>query len=119
GNLMGRLFILSALTIVGAACSSSEITLGGALDVTISSNAPVSASDSLTLDYIVIGRSLAGMEIRWGDSQVDSVSFLGAQSAGGSESHLYDSAGTYTIQATVIDQLQGSDVAELSVTINP
>lgn len=111
--------MLSLLAAVGAACSSSDITLGGALDVSISSNAPVRASDSLTLNYTVIGQSLAGMEIRWGDSQVDSVSFLGAQSAGGSESHLYDSAGTYTIRATVIDQLQGSDTAELSVTINP
>ncbi len=118
-NLIRRVVMLSVLVAVGAACSSSEITLGGPLDVSIGSNAPVRASDSLTLTYTIIGQSLVGMEIQWGDSRTDSVSFLGAQSAGGSESHLYDSAGTYIIQATVIDQLQGSASAELSVTINP
>jgi len=93
-NLIRRVVMLSVLVAVGAACSSSEITLGGPLDVSIGSNAPVRASDSLTLTYTIIGQSLVGMEIQWGDSRTDSVSFL-------------------------IDQLQGSASAELSVTINP
>ena len=116
---MRRVLIACALMLIGAACSTSEITFGGDLSVTVSSNAPVSVSDSLRLNYDVVGQSLAGMAIEWGDSQIDSVSFLGAQSAGGSEAHLYDSAGTYTVRATAVDQLQGSEAAELTVTITP
>lgn len=118
-SLIRRILFFSLLTFIGAACSTSDITLGGPLSVTLETNAPVSANDTLRLDYEVTGQSLAGMILVWGDSQVDSVSFLGAQSAGGSESHVYDSAGTYTIEATVLDQLQGSETAEITVTINP
>jgi hypothetical protein len=105
--------------VIGVACSSAEITLGGALSVTTSSNAPVSVSDSLVLEYDVTGQSLAGLQLAWGDGQVDSVGFLGAQTAGGRRAHLYDSAGSYTIRATAVDQYQGSMVSELPVVITP
>ena len=118
-HLIRRVLIFCALSTFGVACSSNDITFGSDLNVSILSNAPVSASDSLRLDYDITGRSLAGMVIAWGDSQIDSVGFLGAQTAGGSEYHVYDSAGTYMIQATVVDQIQGSDVTELTVTITP
>jgi hypothetical protein len=119
GSLTRRVLFIAALIAFGAACSSSDITLGGPLTVTIGSNSPVSLGDSLRLDYDVTGRSLAGMAINWGDAQIDSVGFLGAQTAGGSETHLYDSAGTYTVQTIVFDQLQGSATTDLTVTINP
>lgn len=115
-----RWALYSAVVVsVSAACSSSDITLGGPLNVIIGSNSPVSAGDSLRLDYDVSGRSLAGMTLEWGDAQIDSVSFLGAQTAGGSEFHVYSSGGSYTIRATVFDQLQGSESTDLEVTIDP
>lgn len=118
-SLIRRVRFFAVLTVFGAACSSSDITLGGPLTVTIGSNSPVSLGDSLRLDYDVTGQSLAGMAINWGDAQIDSVGFLGAQTAGGSEYHLYDSAGTYTIQTIVFDQLQGTETTDLTVTITP
>mgnify|MGYP003337092632 CR=1 FL=1 len=119
GSLTCRALLLIALMTFAAACSSSDITLGGPLTVTLGSNSPVSVGDSLRLDYDVSGRSLAGMSIDWGDAQIDSVGFLGAQTAGGSEYHVYDSVGTYTIQTIVFDQFQGTETTDLSVIVNP
>lgn len=119
GNLIRRVLFIAVLLAFGGACSSSDITLGGPLTVILGSNSPVSVGDSLRLDYEVSGRSLAGMAINWGDLQIDSVGFLGAQTAGGSEYHVYDSAGTYTLQTIVFDQLQGTETTDLTVTINP
>ena len=118
-SLFNRASMLCLLAGLVSACTSSEITLGGPLFVTLGSNSPVSVGDSLRLDYDVSGRSLAGMAIRWGDAQIDSVGFLGAQTAGGSEYHRYDSAGTYTIQTTVFDQFQGTEITNLTIVITP
>ena len=108
-----------ALILIGLACTRNQITLGGPLSLTVSSNTPVSVSDSLVLQYDVTGQNLAGMQVLWGDGQIDSVAFLGSQTAGGRRPHLYDAEGTYTIRATAVDQYQGSTVSELSVTITP
>lgn len=118
-NLTRRVLPFLVLSAFWAACSTSDITLGGPLTVILGSNSPVGVGDSLRLDYDVSGQSLAGMAINWGDLQIDSVGFLGAQTAGGSEYHVYDSAGTYTVQTIVFDQLQGTETTDLTVTINP
>ncbi len=70
-----------ALILIGLACTRNQITLGGPLSLTVSSNAPVSVSDSLVLQYDVTGQTLAGMQVLWGDGQIDSVAFLGSQTA--------------------------------------
>ena len=101
------------------ACGSNDVTFGGPLDVQVSSNSPVSVADSLQLDYEVVGRSLLGMVVLWGDSEVDSLYFSGAQTASGRVRHKYDAAGSYDVRATVIDQLEGQQTKELSVTIEP
>ena len=64
-----------ALIVIGLACTRNQITLGGPLSLTVSSNAPVSVSDSLVLQYDVTGQTLAGMQVLWGDGQIDSVAF--------------------------------------------
>ena len=118
-NLPYRPILAAALVTAALACSSSQITLGGDLNVTVSATTPVNVGDSLRLDYDVTGQSLAGLVISWGDMQTDSVSFLGAQTAGGSEYHVYDSAGQFTLLVNVFDQLQGSGSAQIIVTIDP
>ncbi len=114
-----RTLACTAFAIFVAACSTSELTFGGPLDLQISSNSPVSVSDSLQVDYDIVGRSLLGMVVEWGDAEVDSVGFAGAQTAGGRRRHLYATAGSYTVTATVVDQLQGEQTKELTVTIDP
>jgi len=109
-------------TVFGAilgSCSSNEITFGGPLELQISSNSPVSVGDSLQLDYDVVGRSLLGLVVEWGDSELDSVFFSGAQSAGGRIGHVYGGEGSFTLMARVVDQVEGSDTEELTVTIQP
>ena len=64
-----------ALIVIGLACTRNQITLGGPLSLTVSSNTPVSVSDSLVLQYDVTGQNLAGMQVLWGDGQIDSVAF--------------------------------------------
>lgn len=116
---MRRLLLFVVVAGIATACSTADLTFGGPLQMQLTSNAPVSVNDSLRLDYEIIGRSLLGLVVQWGDSELDSLLFAGAQSAGGRAFHSYDSAGTYTIRATVLDQIQGSIGQELTVTINP
>lgn len=119
GSLLRRVLLFAFVAAVLTACTSAELTFGGPLDVQVSSNSPVAVSDSLRLEYDVSGRSLLGLVVQWGDSQVDTVLFAGAQSAGGRTFHLYDSAGTYDLQATALDQFQGSVSEQLTVTVTP
>jgi len=110
---------LGLFVIALPACSTSEVTFGGPLDLQITSNSPVTLTDSLRVEYSVDGRSLLGLAVEWGDAQVDSLGFSSAQSASGITGHLYEAAGTYTVRATAVDQLEGSQSKELTITINP
>ncbi len=119
-RLMSQVSLFATLAIAAAACSNEAITFGGPLDLQISANGPVTVADSLQLDYDVVGRSLAGMVVDWGDAAVfDSIAFSGAQTAGGRVRHLYSTPGDYTVSASVVDQIEGTAVRELTVTINP
>lgn len=111
-------FALSLASAV-VACSDAELTYGGPLALSVTSNEPVPVSDSLIIEYSVEGSSLLGMEVLWGDETVDSVFFGGAQQAGGRRAHLYAADGTYVVTATVTDALQGTDDRQITVTVSP
>lgn len=116
---IGRLACFYLVTCAIVACSGSELTFGGPLELSITSNAPVATTDSLVLNYDVTGRTLLGMAVTWGDGTVDSVFFAGAQTAEGRLPHLYSSDGAFTVTATVTDQAQGLVTEELPVTVTP
>ena len=118
GRVVGILAMLMAGPVTWA-CSSSEFISGGPLDLQVSSNSPVSVGDSLRLDYDVIGRSLLGLVVIWGDAERDSIFFFGAQTAGGHIAHLYPSDGSFTIMVQVQDQIDGSEMTDLTVTVDP
>ncbi|MEM7417921.1 MAG: PKD domain-containing protein [Gemmatimonadota bacterium] len=118
-HLRGRAWAIFACAAVGAACNSAEFTFGGPLELDVTSNSPISVSDSLRVEYDVSGRTLLGMEIQWGDQTRDSLFFSAAQSAGGFRYHTYDSAGTYTLTAAVTDQIEGVVTEELTIVVNP
>ena len=117
-RLIGGVILLTVATIVATACTD-ELTFGGPLEIEISSNSPVITADSLQVDYDVVGRSLLGMVVIWGDDGLDSLVFSGAQTAGGRIRHLYDTAGVYTVRVTAVDQIEGTASQELTATINP
>ena len=111
-------FALTSLCVV-VSCSDAELTFGGPLALTVSSNAPITVTDSLVVNYDATGQSLLGLALLWGDGTVDSVFFAGAQSAAGRVAHLYAEDGAYTVTATVTDGLQGNIQRELDVTVSP
>jgi len=118
-RLTGRFLTVAFAAASIWACGSNEVTFGGPLDLQVSTNSPISVSDSLQLDYEVVGRSLLGMVVQWGDAEFDSLYFSGAQTAGGRVRHMYTAPGSYTVTARVFDQLEGDQVKEVPVTIEP
>lgn len=104
---------------VAVACSDAELTYGGPLALSVTSNEPIAVTDSLIVEYSVEGSSLLGMEVLWGDETVDSVFFAGAQTAGGRLAHLYAADGSYVVSATVTDALQGTADRQMTVTVSP
>lgn len=122
GNMRFRCLATMFVLLMGTAtwaCSSSEASIGGPLEVRLTSNSPVALGDSLQLEYDVVGRSLLGLVVHWGDSQLDSLLFSGAQSAGGRIRHRYAAEGSFTVTATAVDQIEGSESRQLSVTVQP
>ena len=118
-HLKRRVLLLFLVCLPGWGCSEEAFSLGGPLVLSISAVTPVAVADDLVVDYTVVGRNLLGMTVNFGDMQIDSLFFLGAQTAGGQVSHLYTAAGQYTITARVEDAVEGSVTEELAVTINP
>ena len=118
-HLKRRGLLLSVICLLGWGCSDESFSLGGPLVLSISAVSPVAVTDSLVVDYTVVGRNLLGMTVNYGDMQTDSLFFLGAQTAGGRIGHLYAAPGQYTISARVEDAVEGSVTEELVVTINP
>ena len=118
-HLKRRGLLLSVICLLGWGCSDESFSLGGPLVLSISAVSPVAVTDSLVVNYSVVGRNLLGMTVNYGDMQTDSLFFLGAQTAGGRIGHLYAAPGQYTISARVEDAVEGSVTEELVVTINP
>lgn len=119
GRHVRFLVVTCALVTMTVACSDSELTFGGPLELVLTSNSPVSETDSVVVNYTIRGTSLVGMAVAWGDSTVDSLYFSGAQTAGGRLPHLYSSEGTYTVTAQVRDANQGMTTEEMTVIVNP
>lgn len=107
------------LTFALAACGESTLTVGGPLFVELRADSVISVSDSLIVDYDASGRSLLGIVFDFGDSQVDSVQFVGSQSAGGRVAHLYALPGAYVVSGRVEDAVEGSITDQLTVTVTP
>ena len=111
--------LLFALNLLGWGCSDATFTGGGPLELSISAVSPVAVTDSLVVEYEVVGRSLLGMVVDYGDTRSDSIFFQGAQTAGGRAPHLYAASGQYTISARADDAIEGTVTEQLTVTINP
>lgn len=118
-RLSVRLFSIAAAGLVGWACASTDVDIGQPLDLQVSSNTPVSVSDSLVLTYDAQGRSLLGLVILWGDATLDSVFMNAAQRAGGSRGHIYPDTGSYTITTRLVDSVEGTDEKTLDIRIEP
>ncbi len=119
GRLKRRGPLLFAICLLGWGCSDTSFAGGGPLELSISAVSPVAVTDSLVVEYDVVGRTLLGMVVDYGDTRSDSIFFQGAQTAGGRAPHLYAASGQYTVSARVDDALEGTVTDQLTVTINP
>lgn len=111
--------LLCAICLLGWGCSDTSFSLGGPLVLSISAVTPVAVTDSLVVEFTIVGRNLLGLVVDYGDMQVDSVALLGAQTAGGRVRNLYAAPGQYTVTARVEDAVEGTVTEALVVTINP
>lgn len=113
--------LLAAILMAGTlgGCSDSVVEVGNELSLELTGPASAPVSDSLEVSFEVEGRRLLGLVLEYGDGAVDSVSFSGSQSAGGYRSHKYTEPGTYLVTGKVQDGVEGTIMAELSVTMTP
>ena len=104
-----------------AACAESSIdTFGGPLSVTVTAEPnPQTVGEDVTIRAAVQGTSLEGVILDYGDGQVDSFPAFGANTQTVTQFKAYDAAGSYTVLATAEDPSQGTESAQVVVTINP
>jgi hypothetical protein len=104
---------------VAVACSETTIDTGGgplAIELFVSpTNQTV--GDSVVVRTNAQGTSLAGTIIDFGDGRVDSIPGANANTQGIVTGHAYQTAGTFTIIATVEDLVQGSLSDQATVEI--
>lgn len=102
------------------ACSDVTFEGGGPLSITLSADqtAPT-AGGTVTFSYDAVGSILVGIILDYGDGTADSVAASGAQTAVGHLAHTYEAAGTFTAEATVLDNLQGSATAQVQIQVSP
>ena len=109
-----RLFFAVAL----AACrQSTEPPVP--LTVSIQANTTVvPRGDTVTFIVNAAGNNLFGAMIDYGDQTSDQYGTGGALSARITFKHAYDTAGTYTVTATVTDAVAGEREATIAVVVN-
>ncbi len=103
------------------ACQESSVdTGGGPLDVMLTAEPTTqSVGQSITVRAEVVGSSLAGTIVDFGDGLVDSVPAFGATTQTLTRLKTYEVPGNYTIVARAEDAVQGSKSAQVEVQINP
>ncbi len=118
----GRMALVAAaaLAVAGtAACSSSSLEIGSELSLELDAPASVPLADSLVIQYDARGRSLLGLVVEYGDGTADSVAFVGSQSAGGRLAHKYSESGEYRVTGRVQDGVEGTTMADVTVSVTP
>lgn len=112
---------LAAVVAVGStvACTDSAVEIGSELSLQLTAPSSIPLSDSLIVEYEAKGRSLLGLVVDYGDGAADTVPFVGSQSAGGRLAHKYSEAGQYQVTGRVQDGIEGSTMADVTVSVTP
>ena len=119
GYRIRRGAVLLVIGFLGASCTDESLSIGGPLMLSLSAASSVAVTDSLVVEYAVVGRNLLGMVVDFGDMQIDSFFFAAAQSASGRVPHLYAAPGQYAVSARVEDAVEGNVTEGLTVTVTP
>ena len=115
---MSRLLVACFLLVATAACTNESL---GPLpfDVEIESNVSTTvAGDSVTFTVSAQGGSLIGVEMDYGDGNIDAYATSGARTARVTFRHAYDVAGTFTVSAAATDAAAGRKDASLQIRVN-
>ena len=111
--------LLLVLGLLASGCTDESVFIGGPLMLSLTAASSVAVTDSLVVEYTVVGRSLLGMVVDYGDMQIDSFFFSSAQTASGRAPHLYAAPGQYSVSARVEDSVEGNVTEGLTVTVTP
>lgn len=111
--------LLAGVLLLGLGCSDSSIGGGNPLSITLTVDpvVGVAAVDTFTFQYDAEGTDLLGVVLDFGDGQVDSLSALGAVTAGATRLHVYEDPGTYSAIASVIEAVGATLADTVSVEV--
>lgn len=113
-NSLSRLAILIGL----AACAPSTLE-PKPLDVGVEADrTTVATGDTLNFVVTAQGGALVGVEIDYGDNNLDQFGTGGAHTARVTFRHAYSQTGTYTVKAVVTDAAAGQKQATIEVRVN-
>ena len=101
-----------------AACSDITFVGGGPVTISLSADkSSVPEGGTVTFSYEAKGTYLSGVVFDYGDGVVDSVFTSGAQTAGGTVSHAFELAGSYTVVGRAEDSSTGTATAEVVIQV--
>ncbi|HEY7566168.1 MAG TPA: PKD domain-containing protein [Gemmatimonadaceae bacterium] len=111
---------LSCLAIlIGLAACAPATLEPKPLDIGVEADRTTAAmGDTLTFVVSAQGGVLVGVEIDYGDSNLDQFGTAGARTARVTFRHAYSQPGTYTVKAVVTDAAAGQKQATIEVRVN-
>lgn len=111
--------LLAGVLLFGLACTDTSVGGGNPLSITLTVDPSVgtAAVDTFTFQYQAEGTDLLGVVLEFGDGQVDSLSALGAVTAGATRLHVYEDPGTYSAIASVIEAVGATLADTVSVEV--
>jgi hypothetical protein len=114
---MRRLLLACVLLVAPLACGEGGLD-PLPLHVAVEANRATAGPGEL-VEFVVTARggSLVGVEIDYGDSEVEQRGAGGARTARVTFPHAYATTGTYQVRATVVDAVAGSKDASIEVRI--
>lgn len=116
---MSRTALSCLAILIGLAACAPATLEPKPLDVGVEANRTTAAmGDTVTFVVSAQGGALIGIEIDYGDNNIDQFGTGGARTARVTFRHAYSQPGTYTVKAVVTDATAGQKQATIEVRVN-
>ena len=115
---IGAVAAAMTLALAGTACLDDSVTGTRPLTMTLEASATtIDAGQSVTFTYDASGQGITLVTFDYSDGVVDSLTFSGPVEVGGTVSHVFTTAATYAVTATV-SAIQGTEEDNVVITVN-